>query len=367
MVVFPMTIVIIMKKADLNISTQIGIDYLFNCLKEDGSFIYEINAKTGVISNSYNILRHAGTLYVLYQWCSRNNENDKIAQLDATTAYLKRHIKPLKEVSNIKCIVEKDQAKLGGAALTLLALIENYKINPSAKELDVLRDIANFIVWMQESSGKFKSKIFYEKGNFSSFSSTYYPGEAILALIRFYEIDKNECWIKSAELGINYLVKHPVLNNDKSHGHNHWLAIALAEYYKINNDPIIYQELWLITNATLDSVKDAFLLTKENINLSSAAMATRGETLLAALSLELNLNGSRKVTELINEANNIIEYCLQFQIKESTVLNKLNIIGGIKKGKGKNKIRIDYVQHVLQILIIFSNIDTAIFSSLKIS
>lgn len=59
-----------MKKIHFSILTNSFrncFDYLFNKLKEDGSFIYQIDSDTGILSKQYNILRHCGSIYSLCQ------------------------------------------------------------------------------------------------------------------------------------------------------------------------------------------------------------------------------------------------------------------------------------------------------------
>ena len=335
----------------LTTSARMGISYLLRCIREDGTFVYEINAKTGATSNSYNILRHAGSLYVLYQWCAYYYDRDMLSLLEPAAGYLKRQTCTLKSQANIQCVVEGGTAKLGGTALTLLALTEKYKITPSADDLVTMKNLAGFIIWMQDAKGKFRSKLFFPSEDFSYFESTYYPGEAILALIHFYEIEPDPIWLKHAKLGIDYLTAHPVRNKNGTHGHNHWFATALSAYPNIFEDDHIYAELFLITNATIERMHENKITGNGEFSYSSAEMATRGETILAALSVTSKLKSIEETKRLKNELTDLIIYCLRFQIKKDISWNGLNIIGGIRRGKRKNKIRIDFVQHVVQVLL----------------
>jgi len=330
-----------------------GIDYLFNCINPNGSFVYEIHAKTGKRLNSYNILRHAGCVYILYQWLNFYNQlADKAILLEKVVHYLQSHIKKLKNKPDLYCVVEKNEIKLGGTALTILALIEKYKLNAVQDDLSLICALGNFIVWMQDSTGKFKSKLYYNENIFSDFESTYYPGEAILALIRLHHIDPKGIWLKHAQLGIDYLLKNPMLNNDGTHGHHHWLATALAEYYQIVKNDKIYDELWNIANATILAMKKNYSSGGNNYTYSSAAMATRGETIAATLALEFSLRNDSQIGKLFPALNESVDFCLSFQIKENVIFNKLNLKGGIKKAQNNGKIRIDYVQHTIQVLLV---------------
>ncbi len=158
-----------------------AIQYLLNHIREDGSFVYEQNARTGAISGEYNILRHAGCLYVLYQCVARQlvAASTALPLLEKATTYLLNETKPVKDHPESLTVPEKNVAKLGGAALALIALAERHRVQPEANKLVVMRKLASFLCWMQEPSGKFHSKYDNRRGVFRHFESGYYPGQAI--------------------------------------------------------------------------------------------------------------------------------------------------------------------------------------------
>ena len=202
-----------------------GVGYLLRSIRDDGSFIYHQDASTGYIPPGYNILRHAGSLCVLYQamplWAGPAREplmsiSAPEPLLEKACAYMMGYLRvlppslPAGGGGDIVCIVEANEAKLGGTGLALLALIERYKVRPDPDSLVQMRRMAAFLAWMQEDSGKFRSKLIYDKGRFDAFESVYYPGEAILALLRLHSIDPDPRWLKVASMGSDYLVKHPI-------------------------------------------------------------------------------------------------------------------------------------------------------------
>jgi len=339
--------------------------YLLSSIKEDGTFIYELNPNTGKRSNKYNILRHAGTLYALYQWIDFSEDTKAYPLLNKPTEYLLKQIKPVMgKVENIVCTIEEGEVKLGGSALSLLMLIERYKIQKDIYELETMKNLARFIVWMQEPTGRFKSKFLFEKGEFSNFVSIYYSGQAILALVRLYKIDSNPIWLNAAELGSKYLLKNPVMKSNNERGHNHWLTIALSELciYKANED--FYNELYLILKPTIASVYRnlKYLDNEQNHSklYSSAAMATRGEAIMAAAVLEAYVENYSNAAGLLVVVEKVLSYCLSLQISDQTSLYSTGIMGGIKKTKLDSSIRIDYVQHVLHVIIGFLSVQKLI-------
>jgi hypothetical protein len=342
----------------LSSSAKDCFHYLISALSEEGKFIYELHSKRGTVSNSYNILRHAGSMFVLYQSLPLELYDKELAipMLERGMEYLIKHIKALKELPDIFCLVEDNETKLGGTGLALLAMVERYNTRPENQDLLLMQKLGAFLIWMQEPSGKFKSKILYQENTLSPFESIYYPGEAILALIHLYSIDPNPKWLNAAELGADYLVQNPIRHNRRERGHNHWFAIALSELYFILPKKEYYNEITLIVDCTVISVDEnlhAVTMPKSIVKpFSSAAMATRGEAVLAGALLELRLKNYLRTKELINSLKHILSYCMNLQITANKpAAHSYNTVGGIMKSRKNRKVRIDYVQHYMAIAI----------------
>jgi len=115
---------------------------------------------TGNIPPGYNILRHAGSLCVLYQAMPLLSESVAEPQLEKACAYMMTylHVLPPSLIASedgILLVLSKaNEAKLGGTGLALLALIERYKIRPDPDSLLQMRRMAAFLVWMQEEFGE---------------------------------------------------------------------------------------------------------------------------------------------------------------------------------------------------------------------
>ncbi len=333
------------------LSLQNGANYLINCIKEDGAFIYEIDPISGKTGKGYNILRHAGAMFVLYQVLPILNIPHAPALLEKSTSYLKLFIKPLNDSGELFCVVENDAVKLGGSALALLALTARYKLIRNESELALMQNLGNFLVGMQQPSGKFKSKFYFSSRRDSGFESTYYPGEAILALLRLYAIDANPKWLDTAKGGIDYLIRNPVRNANGAHGHNHWLATALVDFFLLTHESAAYDELCRISDGTLASMDKNRKKGKNGYTFSSAAMATRGETLTLARMVETRYGKDGSGVRLAAAIEEVIDYCLNFQINRPTTFRQIDLTGGLMHGRTNRTLRIDYAQHFMQVLI----------------
>jgi len=335
-------------------ATLLGLVYLLANIRDDGSFIYKQKARTGVISNDYNILRHAGALYVLYQNLDPDQLRLSATRLQAAEDYLHRNCVPLKDQPDCLCVVEEGAAKLGGNALALLAFIEHYKHQSDARLLERMRSLAAFMIWMQEPSGKFKSKVLPDTLSFSPFDSVYYPGEAILALTRLYAIDPDPRWLRAITIATDYQVANPVMHATFARGHNHWFATALPEVYALLPRPDFRQECWLIADSTA-----AASTTPAAKEMTVSQISTRGETLITAVHFARHLHQAgqisadefRQADEWLLVCDNILSFCLSHQIEKLKPGQERRMLGGITNERKNSNVRIDYVQHVLTVVI----------------
>lgn len=291
----------------------------------------------------YNLLRHAGSLYSLFQWYNLTGVNPFPPLLDAGVSYLSSYVKTIRDIKYVSAIVHKNEAKLGGAGLALLMYIERYKSRKSVADLKLMRNLAEFLIWMQEPSGKFLSKYLYDQNRFDKFESLYYPGEAMLALLRLYQIDPDPRWLAAVINGAEFLIRHPVMEG-KVRGHNHWFAIALAELYLIEPREIFYEEFWNIADATLDAIPPRI-----QAGASSVSMATHGETAVAAELLQQRLGREDRMDYVKPAVDTVLKYCLRFQVQKDDFSDN-HTVGGIMENEGKQVIRIDFVQHTLQVI-----------------
>ena len=125
--------------------------------------------------------------------------------------------------------VAQSTAKLGGAGLGLVALCAAHSLDPDLVSLDDLRGLARFVLWAQRPDGSFRAKFFLERDAWSSFVSLYYPGEAILGLVRLYALDPDPAWLTAAARAAAFLARSRRDLSPSKLPHDHWLLIAGGE------------------------------------------------------------------------------------------------------------------------------------------
>jgi hypothetical protein len=121
------------------------------------------------------------------------------------------------------------QAKLGGTGLGLVALLGLEKQKPGATPLDYLRQMGNFLLYMQKKDGSFYSKYYpHHGGKSDKWTSLYYPGEAALGLVMLYEKDPDPIWLQAAANAIAYLARLRAVKSEVPA--DHWALLATAKF-----------------------------------------------------------------------------------------------------------------------------------------
>jgi hypothetical protein len=225
---------------------RLGGDYLVGILQPNHKWLYEGNLGYDRYNKSYNLLRHAGTIYSLYQLFLTTKDDRYRYAGDGGWIWLMQQVKRERDDKGKLCafVVERKRkgkktaytVKLGGTGLTLIALAEKMQFDKSEANLKLGRELANHILRSQRSDGSFKSYWPYKTKKAKLRRSIYYPGEAMLGLVRFYEHDPDPRYLEALNLSANYFINERwnVLGMRFNVPPDAWLMLALAELYKVS-------------------------------------------------------------------------------------------------------------------------------------
>ncbi len=337
---------------------DLGGDYLAAHLNRNHKYDYEWNAREGRREKGYNLLRHAGTTYSLFQLYNHTGREAHYRAAAEALLWLEDR-RATSEIDPARCFeVESNKVKLGGAGLTLLALVEQARARPEDADLEWMRCLAEHIVQETDERGAMAS--FYTDGGrykWSSHRSIYYPGEALLGLVRLYEIDPDPRWQQTAVRAAEYLV------------HDRWTALGME--LQVPPDAWLIQALEVLHRQVPDEAfadyafEIAEQLTRPQLrgdrvpeDLYGGRVATRfphvistgsrGEGMAAAARLERRLRPGE--THYLDRLRANSRYALRNQYTEPTLLGLRRpdrALGGFRNAPDDPAIRIDGVQHNL--------------------
>ena len=374
--------------ARLTASIHLAADYLVKRCNHNGKFLYRINLNPdATLTPKYNFLRHAGAIYALGQYEGAYPNTASLQAMKRAALFLKKaSIDPIPEkfapvpvrndllaVWSIPAVTGSGkpiQAKLGGTGLGLVALVSLENIAPGTTPLDYLRQMGNFIVFMQKKDGSFYSKFYpHHGGKNDQWTSLYYPGEAALGLIMLYELDPDPQWLQAAANAIAYLAR---LRKGRSQvAADHWALLATARLlpmYDRCRQPL--PRAAIVNHAV--QICESILKTAAHYpetSLSHGCLTDDGRTtptairlegLLAALDIIPDENKNLK-KQMVISSHEGIGFLLRSQIQSGEYAGAIpRAIRLLPEGHAKftksfnqraTEVRIDYVQHALSAML----------------
>ena len=347
--------------ASLLAAARAGGDYLLRHQRGDGDFGYSYEPKKDSYNDSYNLLRHAGTCYALAELHRATGDPRYLrAAALGLEALLRRSRGPLPQHGKdtfLSIVSKGEEAKLGGAALTILAILEYQKAAHDSRWSETAEKLARFIVFQQDPDGHFRSKYFYGEPDPVPFESIYYPGEAILALTRLHAAHPDPLWLETARKGADWLID--VRDGAKSVAqlpHDHWLLMGLNELIQATGDERYSDHAAKIAQAIVgaqrtDSPNRDWIGSFYDPPRSTPT-ATRAEALVAMS--RLALRSGIEPEPYLEALERMAEFQLRCQLTRQNSLylpRPSRAEGGFRRSLTNWEVRIDYVQHNVSALL----------------
>ena len=217
---------------DLDKQINASANRLLSMQQDNGSFIYGYRVNNGNIIKSYNILRHAGSVYSLIRYYDYSHDSNVKEKIEKSIDYLLKNA--TKKYNNDTVLVYEDtseEIKLGGNALSLLMLSEYKLVFGDNRYDDVAKKIANGILLFQKSDGSLNHVLDLSFNLKDKYRTSYYDGEAAYGLLKYYEVSKNKKYYNSAKKIIDMFIK----KNYTKYG-DQWVSYSLNQFLKFNKD-----------------------------------------------------------------------------------------------------------------------------------
>ena len=217
--------------ARLRRAAAAGAAWMTRAAQPGGSYVYGYDRDAERLAPDYNEVRHAGVTMALYQAAGRSGDAAALAAADAGVAWMEER---LVREGGWAALPTPDgrRAKLGSAALAVVALAERRLATGERRHDALMRELGAFIAAMQRPDGGFHAFWRIDAGSVDpDATSRFYPGEALWALALLHEAFPGEGWDARALAAARYLVEQrdederipfPPLPD-------HWLAYGLAE------------------------------------------------------------------------------------------------------------------------------------------
>ena len=210
--------------------------FLEEQVQKDGTFLYGMDPRFDKPLKSYNILRHAGSLWSMI--CAyRLNPSDSLREkIDLAAEYLVSQVRYDDEGRAFVYEEKSDEIKLGGCGLGIIALTEYMDVFQDSRYLYVSKALGDGILsLMDRTAGTYYHVL---NGDFSRKEeerTVYYDGEATFALCRLYGVTEDRTYLEAAQAAVNHFILA-----DYTQYCDHWVSYAMNEITKYIPDSATY-------------------------------------------------------------------------------------------------------------------------------
>ncbi len=228
----------------------LGGRWLLNTVKDDGTFDYEYYPNTDQHSKDYSWVRHAGSVYGLFEMYEL--AYDEPAMQDDLQDYMEAGVKAVGGVYDALgvipgteemeggprwCLLEGTRCQSGSAALSLMTYLSRPPVEHIRDASDVaalyreddrvrMDGLARAMLDMIDDDGKvFRSYAESRSKDAVDKEPLYFPGEVMLALTRYYIATEDERWLEGAERIARRQCK--AYRKDRWDNPDHWVMQAL--------------------------------------------------------------------------------------------------------------------------------------------
>lgn len=332
---------------------ELGLDWLSHNVTDKGLFIYSINAETGEVPDRNNAIRQLMGSRILAEEAhdSRRMRVLHKDNLDFILEYWYR------EQEGDGYVLLYDKSKLGANAMLLRTLV----YSPFFDEYeDGAEALANGILSLQHEDGSFDP--WYVEPDYAYDRDrllTFYSGEALLALVEYYERTQDEELLEAIELSADFYVNAYAINLSDNYypAYVPWHTLFLNKLYTITEDRKYTTAIFIMNDKLLEIQDTTEFIgrfynpqTPEYGSPHSSSDGVYTEGLVYAYEVAVMV-GDTERAERYKEAivlgiENLLT--LQYQDHERNLfIHPDRYVGGIKVRHDSAWIRVDTVQHAL--------------------
>jgi hypothetical protein len=296
---------------------------------KNGRFRYRFKPDASEDGSGYNLLRHCGTIWAMMDVSNRLGALPHVAKAAnrAMERLISHNIMPYRS-GTARCLVGKDNIKLGGGGLAILALLEVAEAKRQDHLLELARGLGEYILLQRKDDGDFVHKRNYWTDQPKSFVSEYYTGEALFGLLRLHHATGDRRWYEEAKSSELRLAERDYGVAQQSH----WMLYALEQFHGVEPNPVYREHARRI-------VDDIIRAPAYRETYRSTPIACRSEGLLAYVRLCRQLPKSAATEKEIAKCLAVVRENLQLQFGYRLP------DGAFIRGGGSNEVRIDYIQH----------------------
>lgn len=215
-------------------------DFLSMQVGLDGKFDYGFYPASNKAIPGYNIVRHAGSVWELLYAYRVLGDKFILGQAESAINFMIRNSAykyPKRDAAKENTVYLfdsiKDEVKIGGNAIAIIALTEYMDVVKTDKYVRLATELGNGILELfDERYGSFFHVLRYPSlAPRDKFRTVYYDGETVFALCRLYGLTRQKRFLDAARSAADRFIK-----KDYTKYADHWVAYAINELIKFIPD-----------------------------------------------------------------------------------------------------------------------------------
>ena len=177
-----------------------GVEWIIASQEDNGHFTYEYKPYEGEYADDDNIVRQAGTLYALTE-VERRDKNDNFdlnKTIESSISFFEQ-LSPEDEYQDetLRCITKNENSivcQLGATSLALTAILGYVEAYPEKSEVyeNLIESYVTYIMSAKKPDTGFRDEYRVSTGFRGDKESPFSNGEALLALVRYYQYNQRE-------------------------------------------------------------------------------------------------------------------------------------------------------------------------------
>lgn len=245
--------------------------FLADQVKEDGSFVYEMDSRFGYGIENYSMGGHAGALWALICRYSLEPDEELAEKINQALSYMLSQV--VYDQKNQAYLYDEnaDEIRLGDCGIAVAALTEYMNVFQNKEYKDVCDALGQGILSMlNQDTGEYYhvlNKDFTRKEESRSVS---YDGQATFALCRLYGLTKEQKWLDAAQSAVDHFVEADYIEYTDP-----WVTYSMEEITKYVTDNMQYY-IFALVNAqeNLEIINSRDAVSPGDLEFLAAAFET---------------------------------------------------------------------------------------------
>ncbi len=338
---------------------ELAAGYLARMVGNDGRFVYMYDAsRNREDPEEYNDIRHAGATDALFEAFAELHDPALEVAGERALDRLDRRLAVANGEGEATSLYLPDEENplgtIGGSGLALIAYCAHYRATKDPAYLPRARGLARFLRGQLDATGRFLP---FAKGGVDPsavYDVMYYYGEAMLGLLRLYELEGDPANLTAAASAARWRLGAPYKKPREKH-RDYWYALSLAVLQRTTHEAAFGERARLLAEGTyreLDEDAEAFTSRRfdDTPRVSPTAVALEALAAFRPLATELALAPG----PLDDQIRRAASWVLFSQLDEDSAYfarDPAMSLGGFHGDPWTARVRIDDVQHALMALL----------------